>query len=395
MGLFEPVWKTRLFRTEKEKKAVAYVRKLSDPQKLVRIALEAPSLDVRGAAVEGLMDEKLLRDVALGTDSYILADAVIAKIRDPGLLQELALRGTDRIPFEKLMKKIPKSFALAEIAHQAVSMEARVAAVRELKDLTLLLDLVFSQEPAIRHAAQESFQALRAGGGSQERGEKVLISKEQFGRYIDALIAEDDPGYLVSLPTDTDCEELYRLYRNASRENLRAKAFAQLVCCCPAEELVELYKAECTKVRWADDPALPYWKEGSFNLVNRVMNEEKSSISLLLRFVEDPDVGYEMGARCIRLLFAEELENVPDIRQLRSAGIDTYLGNIPHWTETCRHLNAEGMEKAAIRTLGITLPESVRVQFGFEVETHDSSGEDQFGRYTSSWTEVTYKGKTY
>jgi hypothetical protein len=259
----------------------------------------------------------------------------------------------------------------------------------------LLLGFVFSQEPAIRHVAEESFRALCAGSQDQERGEKVLISKEQFGRYIDALIAENDTGYCLSIPADMSCEELYRIYRNAFREDLRAKAFTQLVCCCPAEDLVELYKAECIKARRADDPALPYWREASLNLVNRVMGEEKSNIPLIFRFVEDPDVGYEMGARCIRLLFAEELDCVSDIRQLRSASIDTYLGNIPHWGGIYQYLNAESIEKAAIRTLGLALPEVFREQFGFEVENHDSSGEDQFGRYTSSYTKVTYKGKIY
>ena len=53
MGLFEPIWKTRLFHTDKEKKAVEYVRRLTSPEKLLEISLSAPSLDVRKAAVEG------------------------------------------------------------------------------------------------------------------------------------------------------------------------------------------------------------------------------------------------------------------------------------------------------------------------------------------------------
>ena len=199
----------------------------------------------------------------------------------------------------------------------------------------------------------------------------------------------------MRLPADTGCEELSRIYRNAFRTDLRANAFAKLVCCCPADDLVELYKAECIKARRADDPALPYWREATLSLVNRIMNEEKSNVTLLFRFIEDPDAGYEMGARCIGLLFAEELENTADIEQLWSKSIGTYLGNIPHWAETCQYLSADRVEKAAIWFLGTTLPELARKQFGFEVETCDFSGEDQFGRYTSGCTKVRYKGRTY
>ena len=395
MGLFEPIWKTRVFHTDKEKKAVAYVRNLSDPEKLAEIALEAPSLNVRRAAVDGLVDEKLLLDVALRTDSCLIAEAAAAKLRDPGLLQELALRGTDSIPFENLVKKIPEDVVLAKIGHRAASVRAQEAAVRELKIPSFLLDFLSSKDPAIRHAARERFLVLWNEEENRETGEKVPVSAEQFSSYFDALIVEEDNSYPLRLPADTGCEELSRIYRNAFRTDLRANAFAKLVCCCPADDLVELYKAECIKARRADDPALPYWREATLSLVNRIMNEEKSNVSLLFRFIEDPDAGYEMGARCIGLLFAEELENTADIEQLRSKSIGTYLGNIPHWAETCQYLSADRVEKAAIWFLGTTLPELARKQFGFEVETCDFSGEDQFGRYTSGCTKVRYKGRTY
>ena len=395
MGLFEPIWKTRMFHTDKEKKAIAYVRNLSDPEKLAVIALEAPSLNVRRAAVEGIVDEKLLLDVALKTDSCFVAEAVTEKLHDSGLLQELALHGTDSIPFEKLVKKVPDDVVLAKIGHCAASVKAQEAAVRELQNPSLLLDFVSSKDPAIRHAAQERFLTLRDGNRNRMMGEKGAVSREQFSIYIDALIAEEDINYPLSLPADMGCEELSRIYKNAFRTDLRAKAFARLVCCCPADDLVKLYKTECIKTKRADDAALPYWREASLNLVNRIMCEEKRNVTLLRRFIEDPDAGYEIGARRIGLLFAEELDNTTDIEQIRSSSIGTYLGNIPHWADKCQYLSADRVEKAAIWTLGTTLREPVRKQFGFEVETRDFTGEDQFGRYTSGCTKVRYKGKTY
>ena len=150
MGLFEPIWKTRLFHTDKEKKAVEYVRRLTSPEKLLEISLSAPSLDVRKAAVEGLGEEKLLLEAAL-----------------------------------------------AEIASRAVSRKARECAVREIGDLPLLSDFFktpdaavrlvkYFKEECIKPRPDDSVQPIwsKASGNLVNR---ILTGEDGFGRYSSSV----------------------------------------------------------------------------------------------------------------------------------------------------------------------------------------------------------------
>ncbi len=392
MGLFEPIWKTRLFHTDKEKKAVEYVRRLTSPEKLLEISLSAPSLDVRKAAVEGLGEEKLLLEAALRTDSYIVADAAVRRLDDQEFLKELLLRGSDNIPFDKAAKKITGDAALAEIASRAVSRKARECAVREIGDLPLLSDFFKTPDAAVRHAAMETFRSLWEE--KYPEGTKTAENEVLNGRFVDALIAEEDNDYPCSLPPRIEESDLVRIYRNAAREDLRAEAFALLVCRCPAEDLVKYFKEECIKPR-PDDSVQPIWSKASGNLVNRILTGERNNTGLLMSFVRDPDTGFEMAARCIGLLFSGDLDGTDGIGKLRHESVETYFDSIPYWAGKSLVYTLESLEKIAVRTLGIMLPSHAREQCGFEVETRDLSGEDGFGRYSSSVTTVIYKGKRY
>ena len=51
MGLFQPIWMSKKYKDES--KAIQAVRRISDSDKLLRIAFEAPLEEVAAAAVEG------------------------------------------------------------------------------------------------------------------------------------------------------------------------------------------------------------------------------------------------------------------------------------------------------------------------------------------------------
>lgn len=62
MGLFRPIWMTN--KRTKDDEAAAAVRKITDQNKLKRIAMEAPRYAAAFAAIEGIDDEELLFEFA-------------------------------------------------------------------------------------------------------------------------------------------------------------------------------------------------------------------------------------------------------------------------------------------------------------------------------------------
>jgi hypothetical protein len=81
MELFTPAWKSK-----NEKKALPAVEKITDQQKLIKIAKEANSWIVRKAAVEKLTDQNALIDVAINDKDTDVRKAAITKLDDDHLI---------------------------------------------------------------------------------------------------------------------------------------------------------------------------------------------------------------------------------------------------------------------------------------------------------------------
>ena len=248
MKLFEPIWKTN--KREKLEEALAAVREITDPGKLQEAALSAWFPEVRSAALERITDQKMLHKVILAneTDYEIRRDAV-RRISDPEVLTEIAMQRQaypadgDAIAMlsdqeqlrrialseqggeqDKAVYKIGDQGVLGEIAENAKKGSARKTAIRNITDAGILLDVMSAAEEVYtRGEAYDRLVLLR------RTGKLPKLSEEQHRKVIDFIVHEDDRNVRIELNEFCTTDDLMRIYREAARYDLRAKALDSLV----------------------------------------------------------------------------------------------------------------------------------------------------------------------
>ncbi len=386
MGLFKPVWKTSDYM--KDKKAIKAVKKITDNNKLYEICMTAPLFQVRDAAVNQINDQRLLLDIAAKSDMRSVSKLAYERIRDPQILNEVMLHGKKGVPFAELINKINDEQTILYIAHCADDTEARRSAVNALKEPDQLLEFAFSSDYGIRSTARRLFSTYFIAP-EPFRLKNYSITDAQLNKYIDSLIAENYSDGLT-LPPNINEDQLQRVYRNAKSENLRAKAFGRLCGRADHEKLLEYYKIARDK-EFNEKRFVAEWREALDLIERRIDNGESENISLLLQFVKDSEIDCDIASRCIKNLFSKKLDNIENIRNVRSEAVKTYLSMID---EFVRRYKDRG-EEYAIYNLAVSIPSSEREQYGFEVKGYTDEAEDEYGRYLSHSTEVKYKGKTY
>lgn len=386
MGLFEPAWKTCDYM--KDEKAISAVKKITDNDKLYEISMTAPLSQVRIAAVKQINDQKLLFDIASKSDMKSVSESACERISDPQILREGLLHGKMGMPFAKLIKNVDDEQTIIYIAHCADDTEARRSAVNALKKPDQLLEFAFSSDYGIRSTARRLFSTYFIAPGPF-RLKNYSITDAQLNKYIDSLIAENY-GNGLTLPPNINEDQLQRVYRNANLETLRTQAFVNLCGIIDSERLLEYYKIARDK-EFNEKRFVATWREARELIERRIDNGESENISLLLRFVKDSEIDCDISSRCIKNLFSKKLDNIENIRNVRSEAVQSYLSMID---EFVRRYKDRG-EEYAIYSLAVSIPSSEREQYGFEVKGYTDEAEDEYGRYSSHSMEVKYKGKSY
>jgi hypothetical protein len=148
MGLFTPAWKSR-----NEKRALKAVEKMTDQQKLAKVAKEARNWRARLEAVYELTDQTVLADIAKNDKDSYMRKAAVKTLTDQTVLADVAKNDKDRdvreAAVEKLtivrkaaVEKLTDPAALADIAKNDKELtDVRKAAVCELTDQTALADI--------------------------------------------------------------------------------------------------------------------------------------------------------------------------------------------------------------------------------------------------------------
>lgn len=85
MGLFTPKW-----MSDDRSKALKAVEKITDPQKLAVVAVNAKDQFVVGKAIERIHDEAVLAGIALGNAKFFPISRALERISDPDLLRQIA-----------------------------------------------------------------------------------------------------------------------------------------------------------------------------------------------------------------------------------------------------------------------------------------------------------------
>ena len=446
MGLFDPIWMTNKYK--REKKAVAAVRMIKNEDRLCEIALTAPLRDVRMAAVERISNDQLLQKIAeasrhVGSD---VGKAAIERIRDERVLKDIAMSPSvsgSVIQLDAIMG-IKDQKLLADIVAHADYDTAHYAAVY-IKDPDLAFETAMSGPPGASGCVRsvedpEKLKEIALGGAAkkarlsaveklarQKEVDKLLDVLTQTGIYDVRKKAYDDLySHCISIgkmtltdtqrerlvqlllqdPTDAfarwnfekyfagDPGNLQRFYREAKRDDLRAEAFACICKKVPAEELFTYYREAKNypeklhiggkEVPWADIPQV--------EIMRRLSETEDFDPAVLMTFLRDPETGFDMDLLCVKQLFKMRPETTEGIEALQDEAAAIYLERIPAYN---RESGGKHDEKHCIRELVWGLPRDAVKKYGFTVESYTCENEDQFGRYTSTTTTVTYNGKRF
>lgn len=429
MGLFKPIWMTEKYNYE-EKWAIAAVRRIKNEDKLYEIAVSAPHKEVRIAAVEGISDEQLLRKIAEAS-SYAYSDvgsAAIERIRDDHVLREIAMSPSVKWDIVRLdaLKKIKDQTVLADIAFHgphdtalqaagriedpdlklklamsdadsasqcvffavsdpdqlrkialgSLSKKARLDAVRKIRDIDTLLDVLTREKViAIRKQAYSTLQFDCISFG------KMVPTDEQLKRLADLLINEP-VGTDVFIYRDIFAghpDVLKRVFREAKRKDIRAYALAGICYEAPFEQLPELYKE-----------AVIYDVKGS--ILDRLSENENNGPAMLLSFIKDFEAEYEKDYKCTGLLFKPQMNDAEGIEEMRDEAVAAFLERIPVYEEKS---GGKTDKKVCLRELIKYLTPEQEKKYGIEVSGYEHENEDEFGRYTSRTTVIKFEGKSY
>ena len=436
MGIFDPVWKTKDYR--KEGKAAAAVRKISDPAKLMEIALTAPLDTVRCEAVGRISDPAILYTIVMSASDEAVQCEAVRRIRNPKLLcgilmadswqvksetREIAFQQIDdqdtlfriaqtSIPFGRnAAERITDQARLREIAMGMTrSPEAPAAAISRISDPKILEEIAMHAEmgdarfSAIIHL-KDFDSLLRIAAGAKDwaaRGraydaidsnfpkDRNELSKEQTERLAGAIIMEADKNVNISLLNIRDKDELARIYRNAKREDIRAEAYFAIIRCdgFPKDRLRDVYKFVCRKETTAPECR---WREirDRFERFITVLNAEDTAF--MLECVKDAECGPSLCGMCLRNLFSEKLNDHEGIEELREEGVRAFLENIPFDGKT----TPGWTEGRGVACLAGAIPKERHERYGLLVEDFYYEDEDQYGRNKTKYTELTFRGKKY
>ena len=352
MGLFEPVWKTN--KREKLEEALAAVREISDPKKLQEAALNAYLPEVRSEALKRITDPRALSEIIFAdSTAYEIRREAVSRISDPEVLEEIAMRRQaypadgDAIAMlsdqeqlrriaiseqggeqDKAVYKISDQQVLAEIAVSAKKGDARITAIRTITDPGILLQIIAgAEEVSTRNEALDHLVRL------QKSGMLPKLSEGQHQTLLEAVIREEDRNLRISLDEFQRAEDLYRIYREAARYDLRSEALGSLVQdkSFPDSDLPEAWKTADSGRKSVQNTFSNPWQDAQQKIETRILSAASSDPDLLLKFVRDHAVGSGYAAKCLQYLFEMKDQDHEQLRYLRDEAFAAYLRNIPQY----------------------------------------------------------------
>jgi len=135
MGLFKPAWKSKDWT-----KAVKAIEKVTDKNKLARIAVEAPTSDARVAAISKINDQTVLTNIAKNDENEWVRETAVEKLTDQIVLAYVAKNEEETSKVRSVaIKKLTDQTVLTDIAKNDKWL--RVEAIRKLTNQTVLANI--------------------------------------------------------------------------------------------------------------------------------------------------------------------------------------------------------------------------------------------------------------
>ena len=245
---------------------------------------------------------------------------------------------------------------------------ARKTAIRNITDPDILLDIMSgAEEVYTRSEAYDRLVLLR------RTGKLPKLSEEQHRKVIDFIIHEDDRNVRIELNEFCTPDDLMRMYQEAERYDLRAKALGTMVkdSYFPDSSLLEAWKTAESGRKTVHNTFSNPWQDAKQNIEARLAAAADADPEMLLTFVRDPEVGSGFAADCLKNLFEEKYQDRPQIGYLREEAFGAYLRNIPRYAEMDQ---AESLEGYVLR-LAHAVPREFHDEYGLTVYLEENDPE--------------------
>ena len=389
MGLFKPAWMASDY--SKHEKAIAAVKKITDPDKLFEIAMTAPLRVVRQAALERISDERTVARILLENDQLDVRESALKRVSDPAVLKTAAMSSERYMPKE-LIDKIDDVDTLIEIALGSPNPNDKIRgnAISKLeyhKDpeaVTQLIDALLAltdrcPEGRERHFAFNSINDIISSKHTFDR--EYHLPRAQCEKLVDAIIADRDGSYrpdahlAIDLHAGFTDADSRRMAESAANPAIRQFVWRHMSH--TLDELLPAYR-EAVQNGWEDIQSSVY---------DRLRKLESGDAAVLMDFVRGTD-NLTIREICAVRLVQDDMDGVEGIEAMRDEAVEAYMAAFESRED--KRNNGHFMCQFA---LGLT--PAAREKYGFTVSTSEVADEDQYGRYTYDQTTVTYRGKTY
>lgn len=196
MGLFKPGWMSK-----NEAKAKRAVERLTDPNDLMRVALESPWREAQLAAVACLDDDAALLAVLNASIEWYVHEAIVGKLRGQDNLVHYmfcgAYSGAQKIALSRVDDQQALRRFILEYPNDPTTVPMKADAIARVTDDDFFLDVVHGKgdlSSELRYCA-----IARISGENAARQLYAEIQSGQYGGYSD--------DYLVSLFEGLDAPE--------------------------------------------------------------------------------------------------------------------------------------------------------------------------------------------
>ena len=235
MGLFTPAWKS-----DNEKKALAYIEKCDSQKKLAQIVHEYPyRKGRRNAALLKLTDQDELRNIAVewsGLYEYDVFEIVFERLTDQTHLASVARNAKEYRIRAKATERLKDQLVLAEIAQKDENAIVRQRAIDGLTDQTLLAGIAQTDDSAmVRKKAAEHLTDQSILEKIARKEKSVEVFRAALIRITDSTIRQSialtgpDPELRANaLDGLEDQDKLMDLAQKDNNAKVRAEAAKRL-----------------------------------------------------------------------------------------------------------------------------------------------------------------------
>ncbi len=363
--------------------SLAAVSRIHDDRMLREIALHGHNDRARGAAAAAIQNQKMLLEIAETSWDYHAAPAAASGITDPDLVMKLAMSKKAGCAFYAL-RRISDSGFLKKIAFEAPSDGSRAAAVEKIDDPDTIISVMEKEES--RDVIVTAWNTI---GKIFEKGGPGLPTEEQFSRLV--AVMQDKPDVRESMKNMASYDSGFRwkkgfekIWLEATKEDRRAADVLSSVQSAENSRLPDIWREANVMYGKARGEYKRTWGEVRKAVEKRL--EKSRDPDLLMTVIRDPEFGADNACNCLSTLFKGNMDDTADIAALQEQAALAYIRNIPSYSAK------DGVCFVRIAKL---LPDDLREKLGITITESEVEDEDQFGRYTYTRACVTYHGKSY